>query len=343
MIVPAYPVRLATIFLLQLTLIACGGSSNSDTATNNEVSSVGGESVEALSCDNGSSESAEIKQVGTLSGVEGLAYESETIETVNGVKKTISGVTTASGEYDYYEVCGETSETDICYIKKCITIDETATGIEIVHPDIRPGVIGKAVSSTEPKTIRDFIFSTYEDQTDTVKKRITINTYRFLMALDDDNNPNTGLRLAPQTLEQGQKRAKQIDFTREDFASDTQVIDYLKKVVDKDALATDENAKLFLQTNLAGINRFIVSGTVKGAPQPIMLQLNGTETISPSDGGRFFFNTELRTGDAYHVELLEQTPGLCHITSNTGIIADAAITNINVLCSSQPPSGGAAL
>ncbi len=326
---------LVLMSLCALILSACGGGSSSGSGSSTETASTdtSEEIVTGGTCDNGSTETEAIKQVGILAGVEGVAYESETTATVDGIKKTLTGVTSASGEYEYYEMCGEDSEVSVCHIKKCGIDIEIASAIEIVNPKIRPGVIGQFDGSATPRTLKDVIFYTYRDQPDPVRKRIAINVYQFLMALDDDNDPGTGIKITSQILELGKPLAQKIDFTRNDFDSAEDVIDYLKQVANRESLATDTNAKLLLQKNLANLNRYIVTGTITGKPEFITLLLNGSESITENEEGRFFFQTELMTGDVYTVNITQHSSDAnCIIQNDRGIVGTSIVNDVAVIC-----------
>jgi hypothetical protein len=57
--------------------------------------------------------------------------------------------------------------------------------------------------------------------------------------------------------------------------------------------------------------------------------------ITESGEGRFFFSTELMTGDKYNVEITQNSPETqCRIENNIGIVAESVITDVVVRCRS---------
>ena len=95
-------------------------------------------------------------------------------------------------------------------------------------------------------------------------------------------------------------------------------------------------------TNVAvsctGSATYTVGGTVSGLSGTVVLQDNGADNLSLSANGPFTFATPLAAGAAYSVTVKTNPSGqTCTVTSGSGTIAAANITNVAVSCTG---SGG---
>jgi hypothetical protein len=85
-------------------------------------------------------------------------------------------------------------------------------------------------------------------------------------------------------------------------------------------------------------NSFAVSGNVAGMTGTVVLQLNGTQNLSLTANGTFLFATQLPYGTPYSVTVLAQPTGqLCSVSAGTGTIV-AAVSNVQVDCTTLPVS-----
>ena len=83
---------------------------------------------------------------------------------------------------------------------------------------------------------------------------------------------------------------------------------------------------------------FTVGGSLSGLASntSVVLQNNGGNNLTVSANGAFTFSTSLATGAAYSVSVLTQPTGqTCTVSSGSGTIASASVTNVAVLCTPQ--------
>ena len=86
---------------------------------------------------------------------------------------------------------------------------------------------------------------------------------------------------------------------------------------------------------------YSVGGVTSGLSGTVVLQDNSGDNLSITSNGNFVFVTALKTGTSYSVTVLTQPTGqTCQVTSGTGTIASANISNISVVCSSNYSIGG---
>ncbi len=80
-----------------------------------------------------------------------------------------------------------------------------------------------------------------------------------------------------------------------------------------------------------------VGGNVSGLTgSGLALQNNGTDTLAVAANGPFTFATELEEGSAYAVTISAQPIGqTCNVSSGSGTIATASITNVTVTCTTS--------
>jgi hypothetical protein len=85
-------------------------------------------------------------------------------------------------------------------------------------------------------------------------------------------------------------------------------------------------------------DRFTISGTISGLDGTVILQNNGTNDLSVTSNGTFSFTTTVASGDPYAVTVLTNPTGpwqTCVVTSDTGTVTDANITDVVVTCSTN--------
>ena len=81
---------------------------------------------------------------------------------------------------------------------------------------------------------------------------------------------------------------------------------------------------------------YSVGGTVSGLTGTVVLQDNGGDNLSLSANGPFTFATALAGGAAYNVTVQTNPTGqTCTVTSGSGTIASANITNMTVSCTTS--------
>ena len=82
---------------------------------------------------------------------------------------------------------------------------------------------------------------------------------------------------------------------------------------------------------------YLVGGTVSGLSGTVGLLNNGGDALSVSSNGGFDFLTPLGDGESYDVTVGTQPTGqTCDVTSGTGTIAAADVTDVSVTCSDDP-------
>ena len=85
---------------------------------------------------------------------------------------------------------------------------------------------------------------------------------------------------------------------------------------------------------------YTVGGTVSGLTGTVTLLNNGGDGLSVSTDGGFTFGTALADGAGYAVTIDTQPAGqTCDVTSGTGTIAGANVTDVAVSCVDDPPPG----
>ena len=85
---------------------------------------------------------------------------------------------------------------------------------------------------------------------------------------------------------------------------------------------------------------YSVGGTVSGLSGTVVLQDNGGDNLTVTASGSFAFPTKLAGGSAYAVTVLTQPSGqTCTVSSGTGTVGSANITNVAVTCTTSGGSG----
>ena len=86
----------------------------------------------------------------------------------------------------------------------------------------------------------------------------------------------------------------------------------------------------------AGPTSFTVGGSVSGLSGTLVLQDNGGDTLNVTANGTFTFATPLASGTAYNVTVQTSPTGqTCTVTSGTGTVGSANITNVTVTCATK--------
>jgi len=72
-----------------------------------------------------------------------------------------------------------------------------------------------------------------------------------------------------------------------------------------------------------------------------VLQNNGGDDLGIAAAGPFTFATALESGQPYHVTVLRQPAGhLCSVQGGDGIVAEADVSSVVVVCLGFPFGGG---
>jgi hypothetical protein len=86
---------------------------------------------------------------------------------------------------------------------------------------------------------------------------------------------------------------------------------------------------------------YSVGGTVSGLSGTVVLQDNGSDTLSVTANGSFTFATKLATGAAYAATVQAYPSGqTCTVSNGSGVISSANVTNIAVNCATAGSGGG---
>jgi hypothetical protein len=90
---------------------------------------------------------------------------------------------------------------------------------------------------------------------------------------------------------------------------------------------------------------FNVGGTISGLTASGLVLANGSDTLSvPAGASSFTLPDAVAYGSSYAVVVATQPTGLtCDVTSGTGTVAAAAVTNIAVKCGDQPLTVGGSI
>jgi len=90
-------------------------------------------------------------------------------------------------------------------------------------------------------------------------------------------------------------------------------------------------------TNLSVVcsaTTFTVGGAVSGLAGTVVLQANGADNLSVSANGPFSFPKPLADGGEYKVTVLTQPAGeVCSVGDDSGVLAGANISDVDVVCS----------
>ncbi len=90
-----------------------------------------------------------------------------------------------------------------------------------------------------------------------------------------------------------------------------------------------------------GTPSYTVGGTVSGLTGTVVLQNNESDDLTITADGAFTFATKVADGGAYSVTVLTHPETqTCTVSSNTGTIAGADVTNVSVVCSVNTYSVG---
>lgn len=84
------------------------------------------------------------------------------------------------------------------------------------------------------------------------------------------------------------------------------------------------------------IATYSIGGTISGLIGTVVLQNNGSDTISANTDGSFTFPTGEAEGDSYAVTVLTQPAGLtCTVNNGFGTVGPSNVTNVNVTCAAS--------
>ena len=91
----------------------------------------------------------------------------------------------------------------------------------------------------------------------------------------------------------------------------------------------------------ANVATYTVGGSVSGLSGSVVLQDNGGDNLSVAANGSFTFATSLASGAAYAVTVKTNPSGqTCTVSSGSGAIASANVTNVAVSCTTAGGGGG---
>lgn len=80
--------------------------------------------------------------------------------------------------------------------------------------------------------------------------------------------------------------------------------------------------------------------SVRCQANPLVLQLNGKETVEVKFNGKFTFKTELAQGKRYSVTVKKEPTGYaCRVDNKTGTVGAANVNNVKVMCQEKPKLG----
>ena len=83
---------------------------------------------------------------------------------------------------------------------------------------------------------------------------------------------------------------------------------------------------------------YSVSGNVSGLVGSVVLQCNGSNDTTISENGLFSFSTAIANNETYSVNVLHNPVDQgCKVNNGSGIITDADVTNLDVLCVNLDP------
>ena len=83
---------------------------------------------------------------------------------------------------------------------------------------------------------------------------------------------------------------------------------------------------------IGDVQTYSIGGTVTGLTGTVILQNNGSDDITLTSDGSFFFNTPVVENDTYNVTVLTQPAGqTCNVTNGAGTVT-ANVTNITITC-----------
>jgi hypothetical protein len=82
---------------------------------------------------------------------------------------------------------------------------------------------------------------------------------------------------------------------------------------------------------------YTVGGSISGLNGTVVIQNNGTDTLSRSVNGSFTFTTELSDNAAYDVRVQTQPTGqTCTVSNGSGNIPSADVTSVSITCTNNP-------
>lgn len=104
-----------------------------------------------------------------------------------------------------------------------------------------------------------------------------------------------------------------------------------------------DDARTAVNTQIsAAVNIYNIGGSISGLTANGLVLANGTNTVSPSSGANTFtFSTKKATGAAYAVTVQANPSGqTCTVSNASGNVATTSVSNISVVCVSNPGALG---
>ncbi len=91
----------------------------------------------------------------------------------------------------------------------------------------------------------------------------------------------------------------------------------------------------------SGGTTYSVGGTVSGLSGTVVLQDNGSDSLSVTANGSFTFATQLASGAAYAVTVQTNPSGqTCTVSDGSGTVSSANVTNVAISCATAGSGGG---
>ncbi|HSZ28462.1 MAG TPA: hypothetical protein VK784_01740, partial [Pseudonocardiaceae bacterium] len=91
----------------------------------------------------------------------------------------------------------------------------------------------------------------------------------------------------------------------------------------------------------SGGSAYSVGGTVSGLSGTVVLQDNGSDSLSVTANGSFTFATQLASGAAYAVTVQSYPSGqTCTVSDGSGTVSSANVTNVAISCATAGSGGG---
>lgn len=228
--------------------VACDalGEAVSEEALLNAAADAGSE---GQACDNGSVDTEPVKQIGYLTGVSGMSYASESVASLDGVKKTITGETSDTGAYEYYDLCGASSVTTYCLgVKKGCATTEVATGVLLSDLSKGSRVVGQVPSQSGYLSLEDTVALSYPAESEAVQQEIGRNLFRLLFSLDEDSDASNGVTMTARIRAETEQVADRIDLSQSGFENNEEVLALVQRASQRTALVQEEVQQEFAQS-----------------------------------------------------------------------------------------------
>jgi len=103
-----------------------------------------------------------------------------------------------------------------------------------------------------------------------------------------------------------------------------------------DSSSSDSGSTTGTTTSTVSTTSYTVGVTVTGLSGTVVLQNNGGDNLSETSDGTYTFATSVASGSAYAVTVLTQpTDQTCSVTSGSGTMGNANVTDVAVACTSS--------